>query len=773
MPKPSEQTFYLISVAFMSTYHIHIKGQIQGVGFRPFIHHLAEKHTLNGTVANSTDGVHIFINATESSLNQFTAEIKSNSPPQANIISIRISKVDNLTFNDFRIVDSIYKKVKNQYISPDFGICEECKNDLFNPSDRRYHYPFITCTHCGPRLSIMTNLPYDRSLTTMTKFRLCNNCSNEYNDVKDRRYYSQTDSCHECGVILTSETIKGDSTQQKIATTVSLLKAGYIVGVKNTGGYLLMCDATNPGAVTMLRHRKQRPDKPFALLYPDIAILEKDVCISHNAFEELNGIVFPIVLCPIKNPIYHQLCIELIAPGLNQIGAMLPGSPLLSLISSGFNGPLIATSGNISGSPILYEDDQAAILLSPITDHLLSNNREIMVPQDDSVIKFSTYPDTRIIIRRSRGLAPTYWPVSSVNSTPILALGADMKSAFAIANGENIYISQYLGDLTSFDTQHQYNKVLRHYLELTAINPEIILYDLHPDYHSSSMKEIFPEAQKIGVQHHEAHFMAGMFEHHIPEKNEPVLGVIWDGVGYGTDGNIWGGEFFSYENGIIERISFFEYFDYFLGDKMSLEPRLAAFSLCKNVENAESILKTKFTDTEWNLYTRLLAKHSGPNTSSMGRIFDGVASLLGLGDKNTYEGEAALYLEQLATEFIDSYGIHFSEYYDVTVSLDTCIETTILVRNILIDLENGIDRSKIAAKFHRSLIDIIVKIAVKYGFKHLVFSGGVFQNALLVDMIQYHLQDNFTLYFHKQVSPNDENIALGQLAWYWHQNNMI
>lgn len=755
------------------TYHIHIQGIVQGVGFRPYVFRLAEQFILRGSVCNAADGVHIEFNADETIANDFYKKLIENAPILSHITDSRLEKVENQFFEDFKIIHSDKGKKANLLLTPDFALCEDCRKELKNVQNHRFQYPFITCTNCGPRYSITKKLPYDRENTTMDKFKMCPTCENEYTDIRDRRYYSQTNSCKTCGIEL-YQLSKSSKLLESLDTIIEAINNGKIVAVKGIGGYLLMCDATNEGAIKTLRERKHRPTKPFAIMYPSIEMLENDVILRGVEKETLQSPQAPIVLLNLKNATKSGIKTELIAPKLSQIGVMLPYTPLFELITEGVGKPLIATSGNTSGSPVIFQDDKAAEYLSNIADLIVSNNREIVVPQDDSVIKFPFFKEKKIIIRRSRGYAPTFLPTNNPsainNQKSILSLGAMMKSTFSWAHEGNIYISQYLGDLESYDTQESFELTLNHFLQLFEDRPQYIVTDTHPDYFSTQLGERLAKEWQIPIykmQHHKAHFNAVMAENGLLESKEPILGVIWDGTGLGDDGNIWGGEFFKYENKAFLRCYYFDYFPLILGDKMPKEPRISALSLAYDVYGAEDFLDKKFTHTEGVLYRKMLAKENILQTSSVGRLFDGVASLLDLADKVSYEGEAAMLLEDLALSFFKKHGLDFNESYISEGSSYYRIPTKTLIQNIVFDLKKGKNKDLIAAKFHVSLVKIIQKVARNVGCKKLAFSGGVFQNSLLVDLIIHHLEREFDLFFHQQLSPNDECVSFGQL---FHKN---
>lgn len=758
----------------MHTFHIHIRGQVQGVGFRPYVFRLAEQFLLRGWVNNALDGVHIEFTTNQTIALDFYEKLLENAPVLSKITHSSMGIIENKFFDNFKIIHSDEGQKANLLLTPDFALCDDCRRELKDHQNHRFEYPFIGCTNCGVRYSIIKKLPYDRDKTTMDTFKMCPTCNSEYNDVHDRRYYSQTNSCATDGVTLS----------HSVSEVVSAINNGKIIAIKGIGGYLLMCDATNAEAIQTLRQRKHRPTKPFALMYPNVEMLEKDVMLRESEKEMLQSPPAPIVLLNLKEELTSYIHVDLIAPKLSQLGLMLPYTPLFELITEGVGKPLIATSGNISGSPVIFQDDKAAEYLNEIVDLVVSNNREIVVPQDDSVLKFTEYYGKQIVIRRSRGFAPTYlspprpqrgslFVGSSFGGGGGLALGAMLKSTFSWHHQGNIYLSQYLGDLESFDTQESFEHTLNHFLSIFDDKPQHIITDKHPDYFSTQLGERLSNEWQIPlskVQHHKAHFAAVMAENNLFETTEPVLGVIWDGTGLGDDGNIWGGEFFKYENGNYLRCYYFDYFPMILGDKMQREPRLSALSLAYDVMGAEGFLSKKFSDTEGVLYKKMLTQAGVLQTSSVGRLFDGVASLLGLANKVSYQGEAAMLLEESAKQYFSKRmtleresGLDFTESYISEGTSYYRIPTKTLIQNIVFDLKKGKDTGLIAAKFHVSLVKIIKKVALNVGCKKLAFSGGVFQNSLLVDLIIYHLDAEFELFFHQQLSPNDENISFGQL----------
>lgn len=838
----------------METYQIHFNGIVQGVGFRPLVYRLALQNELNGYVKNDSNGLNVFFNASAPLAVSFFEQLKQVVPARARVISAGLCKVADCTYADFSILVpqeipecGVTETLKKQVlIAPDIAICEVCRAELHDVNNRRYRYPFITCTQCGPRYSILNQLPYERHDTSMQHFLMCSSCAHEYLDRGDRRFFSQTNSCPDCGIRLSLHdncgVVISNDTETVLSRLCVLLKSGKIVAVKGIGGYILLCDAANVRTIQLLRKRKHRPKKPFALLYPNISQAGVDFNLNDQERKLLESPAAPIVLLYPKETAIATLAVDAIAPGLGRLGVMIPYNPLFDLIANDFGKPLIATSANISGSPIIYKDNDALSYLFGIADVVISHDREINIPQDDSVVQVSKYAGQQLILRRSRGYAPSFFTAQSdvikqcsikddaefnarsdsgIQSEVedfkseidqcILATGAFLKSTFTMALHGNVLVSQFLGSGESYESQQMYTDTIDHWLGLYGVKPGLILADRHPGYFAQQYALELAEKLSVKVklvQHHEAHFAAVLAENNLLytkdlpgkvglQREAAVLGVIWDGTGLGHDGHIWGGEFFKYENNEMQRYSHFDYFPCIAGDKMAAEPRIAALCATKNVwppadeiEEGRSfqkkpalkwevLLKGKFTAEEWNNYQSLM-KATNLFSSSAGRIFDAVASLLGLGDKQSYEGEAALCLQQLAEEYIAENGLWAAEN---SFSLDdsdlkpdsSChlIATSALMEGVLIDIEKGKGQKYIAAKFHYSLVLLIGNIAAKIKAKHICFSGGVFQNALLVDWIKYTYTSKYELYFNINLSPNDENISFGQLVYHQHQIRTI
>jgi hydrogenase maturation protein HypF len=740
----------------LNTYHIHIKGRVQGVGFRPFVYKIAHELQLKGWVCNTTDGVHIRCSAEEELANQFYQKCIYHKPQLAVITDSSIEKVESETFDNFEIIESKDSRLELS-LTPDFSICKDCRYELADPTNRRYRYPFITCTHCGPRYSVLTGLPYDRPYTSMESFEMCESCSKEYTDPFDRRYFSQTNSCQTCGVklyLIDPTQGKINLKEEEIFSRINeALRDEKIIAVKGIGGFLLLCNATSDHAVKTLRERKKRPSKPFAVLFQNTASVESQFQIGEIEKELLEGASSPIILLTKKDTISPLS--KHIAPGLETIGVMLPYAPLLELISLQFNGPLVATSANISGAPIVYGEELEGLF--QIADFIVDHNRVITFPQDDSVVQLSSKKKHKIILRRSRGMAPSVFKQIENTQVDRLALGAEMKAAFGFLVNSNTYISQYLGNLGYYENQVQFERVLSGFKNLIQPDLEEIIVDMHPGYFTHQLGKELAAKENLSlteVQHHEAHFMSILTERNLLDQR--VLGIVWDGTGFGSDGNIWGGEFFEYESQTIQRIAHLDYFTHLANDRMSIDNRLCALSLAGSHREK---LAHYFTATEWDFYSKSIVERQ-ILTSSMGRVFDAVAFIAGLASENTYEGHSAMLLEQEARKA--SFNVDQFDPYQFAIS-GTQISLSKAFDEMFLD---KVKRPEIiSSRFHLTLVEIVRSIAEEGNYHKIAFSGGVFQNGFLVDLLIDRLDKDFQLHFHEELSPNDENIAYGQLSY--------
>ena len=755
----------------IKTWHIHIKGRVQGVGYRPLVYTIAQNLDLNGFVKNGSNGLHIEINCHEELVKKFIQTITKDSKPElAMITSVKYDPVLFVEYKEFSIIqEEIQTQATDLSLTPDFALCATCRTELADSQNNRFDYGFITCTNCGPRFSIIKSLAYERIHTSMSRFSMCASCSAEYNNPKDRRYFSQTNSCPSCGIQLSLFTQEATCLTKDVQTLCdTVLKSwrqGGIIAIKGIGGYLLTCDASASTAVASIRLWKKRPSKPFALMFPNLDSLRILDCTDEDK-KILEGPSSPIVLIA-KNertPEFHGVC-----DNHDRVGVMIPHTPVLQVLLSRYQNPIMVTSGNLSHSPIIYTDNEALKDLTKIADYVVTNDREIIMAQDDSVVAFTPCKNQKIILRRARGMAPSYIN-NKLNFTleNSLAMGADLKSAFCLFKNNNIHISQYIGDLSDYETQQRYEQILMHYLDLLDIQVERILLDLHPNYLSTQMGLDLAKRWNIpslSVQHHQAHFCALLGERALLKTEEKILGVIWDGSGLGLDGNIWGGEFFTYRNRQLKRSAHLAYSKHIAKDKMSREPRLSALALLGNSSSKKSYLIEKFSKTEWEIYNTLLEKEGGLLSSSMGRFFDAAASILGILNKQSYQGEAASLLEVKARMYFTAVDYQMPDHSYFLDSNSNKLNPQTVLEKMITDLDLDIPIPEIAAKFHLTLIDWIRAVAIKENCKKIGFSGGVFQNSLLVDLLIICLGKQFELLFHQELSPNDENIAFGQLIY--------
>lgn len=755
---------------FLKTNHIHIKGIVQGVGFRPFVYKHATELAYVGWVNNTNDGVHIHLNINRNQAISFLNLLLKNLPPLAIVTDSLVEEVPYKSYSSFEIIHSKSDAKPNLLLTPDAAICEACKEELHDVKNRRHRYPFITCTNCGPRYSIIKDLPYDRPLTTMAPFKMCKVCQAEYDNHLERRHYSQTNSCKDCRIEM--QLFENGILQDKFTDLHYIIKKweeGKIIAIKGIGGYLLTCDATNIKAIKNLRSRKKRKVKPFAVMYPNIESIQKDATLSAVEADELQSIHAPIVLLESKKESENKLAFNEITQGLSRLGVMLPYTPLYELLVTNFDKPIVATSANITDSTIIYTDKKARIELPSIADIILLNNRKIVLPQDDSVVQFTKKHKQKIMLRRSRGKAPTYInPNLKLSKETIFASGAMLKSVFGILNIGNTYISQYMGNTASYDAQLNYEHTFLHFKNVFDLKMDAVVIDKHPDYFATRFGmelALLEKAKVIELQHHKAHFYSVLGENNLLNTKESILGVIWDGTGLGDDNNIWGGEFFIYKKKLVERVAHINEFDFILGDKMPKEPKISALAITHTIKGSEKFVKQKFSQIEWSIYQKLLKKENNLKSTSMGRVFDAVSSILFDYDLHSFEAEASMQLENKAANYYYNNSLTLKDSYMKTNTLPNNF-VVYLFENIFNDLNKEVDRQLIAARFHITLVDYIIRIVKKFKINKIAFSGGVFQNALLVDLIIEFMPTENKLYFQKEFSPNDEGIAFGQLIYY-------
>lgn len=735
----------------------------------------AKELALTGWVCNGPDGVHMEVDATEAEADSFCNALQADAPARAVVRSVHRRRIAHAAHAGFRILESRDSgETDGLQPAPDFAPCAECIAEMRDPNDRRHGYAFVTCTHCGPRHSIVKALPYDRAHTSMSAFTPCPACLAEYGDPSDRRFHSQTNSCPDCGMRMElHDGGKGSlSIPQNdiIPAAVSALKDGRIVAVKGVGGYLLLCDAGDPATVRRLRDRKHRPHKPLALLYPDMQSVADAYLLSEREREELSGPAAPILLLRPRLSASGLPPLEEIAPGLSEIGVMLPSAPLLYAVSERFGRPLVATSGNVSGSPIIHEDAEALRLLKDVADLVLTHDRDIVTPQDDSVMRITPLRGHRILLRRSRGFAPSLSHRRTGSSAAVFAAGALLKSSFTLGCGRDAFVSQYLGDTDGYEAQTAYRSAAAGMMAMFSERPSVVLADRHPQFFSTRFAEELGaslSAPVFAVPHHKAHAAAVLAENGMLEGAGRVLCIVWDGTGLGDDGNAWGGEFFLHADGRLDRIHHFGSFDVVAGDKMAVEPRLSALSLCHATGVPVERLRDRFTPKEWNVYTRLLGK-AMVRTSSVGRIFDALSSILLGCDRQSYEGQAAMLLESRAAAHLAQTEGLPSAYPAPGIGPDGSIRLSGWMSSMMEDADAGLSAGEVAAKFHVSLASLVCRLALMHGVRSVACSGGVFQNALLVDLLDRMLPEGHRLLLHRGLPPNDESVSFGQLAFWDH-----
>ena len=755
----------------LKTYKIIITGQVQGVGFRPHVYVLAKQYNLTGTVSNNEEGVIIYVSGSKNNILSFYNSLINNPPKVSKINHHSSQGIDIEEFDGFRIIPSQKNSKINLQLTPDFAICDDCEKEISNSKNRRYRYPFTTCVNCGPRWAITNTFPFERNHTSIVEFEMCDECKDEYTNPANRRFHSQTNSCSKCGIDLCLTDSEGKNIETSkhslFKEIANLLFQGNIIAIKNTSGYLLCCNAENKKVIQQLRDKKNRPNKPFAILYPSIQFLKKELTVNEKQLKSLCSAERPITIIP-SYKYKGNIVINKVAPGLNQLGVMLPYSGILQLLANELNFPIIATSGNIHGSPIISNNDEAFDKLNDIADYFLHHNLKITHPQDDSVVKFSAKFNHEVLFRRSRGYAPNYFGGNLFANKKIMAMGGHLKSTLAYLPNDYLYISQYLGNLDNYEVYNRFAQTTTKFISLFEQSPDVILTDKHPAYQSTQFGIELSKKLKNNlyeIQHHKAHFASVLGEHQLFDNDDSIMGVIWDGTGYGDDGQIWGGEFFSYQSNNIERVSHFEYFNWLAGDKMAKEPKLSLLSLAD--DNMQPQLAEKFSEKESAIY-QSLKKNNKLKTSSVGRLFDAVASLLNICDINTYEGEAAILLENHITD----YKLGDCKPY-CSVLDDNTIPTKLLIKNLYSDLKSGTPKENLIVNFLYTLATMVLQIAKKNDIKKIAFSGGVFQNTVLVDMLKEVGEKEYKLYFNRNLSPNDENISFGQIMYYLHCSQKI
>ena len=741
-----------------------VRGIVQGVGFRPFIYSHASRLALCGRVLNNTSGVLIEVEGNHTAIEQFIEDITTNPPPLSSIDSVECNHdLEPVQYSDFLIMESVHEGEQFVPISPDISTCDDCLDELFDPDDRRYQYPFINCTNCGPRFTIIENIPYDREFTTMRDFEMCRVCRLEYEDPSNRRFHAEPTACSRCGpqlYLLNADGYEVGSEGDAICCIRDLLLKGRIVALKGVGGFHLACDALNAEAVEQLRKRKYREDKPFAMMAETVAEVKEHCHVSNEEEQLLTSQRRPIVLLKRRD---DCTITKAVAPSVSNLGFMLPYSPLHHLLLYGLGRPLVMTSGNISDEPICFTDVDASKRLSKIADYFLLHDRRIHMRTDDSVVRVVNNRET--VLRRSRGYAPAPIKTSFQFEHQILACGAELKNTFCLTHGHHAFLSHHIGALENLETLQSFNDGIEHFKRLFHLQPEVIAHDLHPEYLSTKYALGQDEISiKLGVQHHHAHIASCMADNGIEGG---VIGVAMDGLGFGTDGKMWGGEFLVADFSDAERIAHLEYVPMTGGTKAIREPwRMAATYLHQTFGDEFLDLDLPFVkdlDKEsWKtLRSMSISGVNSPETSSMGRLFDAVSSLLQVRSSVNYEGQAAIELEAIADrDCVDCYEFEINE---------SRIDARSVIRGAVNDLLNGQTPARVSARFHNSVARLIDSMAIRIRetsrLNHVVLSGGVFQNVLLVNRTCELLRANgFDVFTHSRVPANDGGISLGQAA---------
>lgn len=748
-----------------------VRGIVQGVGFRPHVYTLARRRALRGQVCNNSAGVLIDVEGESYLIEDFIGEIRRNPPPLSSVESVeRIDDLDLAHYADFRIVESSATGARYTPVSPDVATCADCLAEMFDRRDRRFRYPFINCVNCGPRFTIIEGIPYDRAQTTMRDFEMCEACRAEYTNPLDRRFHAEPTACPACGPRLSLTDARGraiecaasDDGADTVGHVRRLIFDGKIIAIKGIGGFHLAVDALDPEAVARLRGRKRREDKPFALMARTVAVVREFCHVSAEEERLLTSARRPIVLLAKK---HDAVVPEAVAPKVNSLGFMLPYAPLHHLLFENLDRPLVFTSGNVSDEPICYEDAEAEERLGAIADYFLRHDRRIHIRADDSVARVEA--GREMILRRARGYAPAPLKTSFKFGREILACGAELKSAFCLAREHHAFVSHHIGDLENLETLRSFTEGVEHYRRLFHLRPEIVAYDLHPEYLSTKHALALDTFEtKIGVQHHHAHIAGCMADNRIEGE---VIGVALDGLGFGADGHLWGGEFFVADFTSAERVAHLDYVPLPGGAKAIREPwRMAAVYLQRAFGDDFLELDLPFVanlDTRaWATMRRMIETGTNsPRTSSMGRLFDAVAGLLSVRGAVNYEGQAAIELEMIADlACVDMYEFEIEDGSGV-------IKAEPVIRRAVEDLLGGLSAGAVSAKFHLGVAALIASVARRARderrLRRVALSGGVFQNMFLLARVRRLLErDGFEVFTHRRVPTNDGGIALGQAA---------
>ncbi len=738
-----------------------VRGAVQGVGFRPFVYRLASELRLNGWVLNSANGVFVEIEGNGDAVRQFLLRLEKEKPPRAVIQSLEFAILDPAGYDSFEIRFSEESGPKTAFILPDIATCPDCLCELLDPRDRRYRYPFTNCTNCGPRFSIIEALPYDRANTSMKKFTMCAECEHEYRDPANRRFHAQPNACPKCGPQLEFRDATGHPIfrgEQALRHAAETVRAGSILALKGLGGFQLIVDARNESAVARLRTRKHREEKPFALMAPSLDAAQLACHVSELEGRLLLSAESPIVLLERRVSFRHLAAS--VAPGNPCLGVMLPSTPLHHLLLRELNFAIVATSGNLSDEPICIDETEALDSLGRIADGFLVHDRPIVRHVDDSVVRVMR--GREMVLRRARGYAPL--PVHVKNSLPcILAVGAHLKNSVALSIGNDVFLSQHIGDLATSQALRAFRRVSEDLVRLYEATPAAIACDMHPEYLSTKHARQLA-APAYHVQHHWAHVLSCMAEN---EVEPPALGVSWDGTGYGTDGTIWGGEFLVPRGDTFERVAHFRHFRLPGGEAAIKQPSRTALGVLFEIWGDEALKRDDlppvrdFSKNQLRIIHRMLGTGlNAPLTSSVGRLFDAVASLTDTRQRVTFEGQAAMELEFAIKDASTA-----SYPFEIHGGAPLIVDWRPTIEAIVSDVTRDQSAGSISAKFHNTLAEIVRAIALRIGEARIILTGGCFQNRHLTDACLQRLLDaGFRPYWHQRVPPNDGGISLGQVV---------
>ncbi len=735
-----------------------VVGRVQGVGFRPTVYRYATQFGLCGFVCNGPHGVTLEVEGDDNKVGAFFDYLTHEPPRQAVIADIKTEVLDTKGYRNFEVIESEQQGRAQVHISPDLATCDDCLKDILDAKNRRCGYAFTNCTNCGPRFSIIRDVPYDRERTSMAKFEMCEPCEHEYHNPRDRRFHAQPNACKRCGPVLQLHVAGGiTSDDADLAKTKEMLRRGRIVAIKGLGGYHLACDALSAESIARLRRRKHRPHKPLAVMFRDIATVREFCEVSEVEEAELLSTARPIVLLA-RKPTVRRLARD-ISLDANTIGVFLPYTPLHHLLLRDFDG-LVMTSGNLTDEPIISDEAELPTLLGSIADAVLMHNRSIVHRCDDSVLRVVN--GQRQFLRRARGYVPNPIRVAAPGAPHILAVGGELKNTFCLVRDGQAFLSQHIGNLKDYKTYSHFSCEIESWKHLMRIEPRVIAHDLHPGYLSTRFAAIARIPHKIGVQHHHAHIASVMAEHDL---HDPVIGVALDGTGYGTDNTIWGGEFMVSDRYDFERVAHFKAYRLPGGDKAVEEPWRMAVSVLTS-EGLDEAGMRKFPAAKWRLVEKMAkAGFNSPWTSSAGRLFDAVAAILGLCDVTTYEAQAAIRLESIADPRV-------TDRYPFAVQTGDhpwVLDFGPTIRAILAERRHGIAVSEISAKFHNTIAASVLHtcrfVRGQRDLNVVALSGGVFQNALLLRRTVEALQSrHFRVFTNTAVPFNDGGLALGQAA---------